>query len=264
MAFSNLRSKLRAGEKVYAAWLASGNAAIAEAVARSGFDAVVFDMQHGQGTLGETRDCIAATRLAGRPSGVRVGIDAYSDAARLLDMGAEIAIMPMVNSPGEAHRLADTLKYPPLGGRSWGPNRALGLLGMTVDEYRTAANAETIVLAMVETRAALDCFDDILATPGLDGVFVGPSDLSISLTDGATIDHKLPELIEVMTTIIAKARAQRRVTAVYCANGEMAAHYAALGFDMMCVGSDWAFLQEGARLALLKARGKAGEGGPTY
>ena len=264
MAGFSLRARLAQQEKIFAAWIASGNPRMAEAAVSTGYDAAIFDLQHGEGSFADARDGIAAVRLAGKPTGIRVGVECYSDAARLLDLGAEIAIMPMVNTVEDAQKLVETLKYPPVGGRSWGPPRAVNLLGLQIESYRTSANDNVIVLAMIETRLAVDALQDILAVPGLDGVFVGPSDLSISLSRGKALDHRMPEAVAVMEKVAKAARKKKKVSAIFCAGGEAAARHAKLGFDILAVGSDWGFLADGAKAALQIARGDAAEGGARY
>lgn len=264
MPSATLRQRLKDSGKIFAAWIASGNARIAETLARAGFDAILVDLQHGEASFAEARDCLAAATLAGRPSGVRVGLEGYADAARLMDLGAEIAIMPMVNSVEDARKLVEALKYPPEGGRSWGPPRAITLQGSSIEAYRTGANRDLVVLAMIETRAAVDAMEAILDVPGLDGVFVGPSDLSISLSNGARLDHRMPEAVAVMEKLLVAAKKRNKLTAIFCAGGEAAARNAAMGFDILAVGSDWGFLTDGAKAALTAARGHAGEGAVRY
>jgi 4-hydroxy-2-oxoheptanedioate aldolase len=259
-----VKASLAKGEQIFAAWVASSIARNAEAAVKVGFDMAFFDLQHGEGGFAEARDSIAAVRRAGKPSGVRVGLEGYGEAARLLDVGAEVAVLPMVNSVDDARRLVDTLKYPPLGGRSWGPTRAIDMLGLTVESYRAGANDNVVVLAMIETRAAVAAVEDILDVPGLDGVFVGPSDLSISLSDGARLDHRMPEAVAVMERLVEAARKRGKTTAIFCAGGEAARRNAAMGFDILAVGGDMAFLTDGAKAALTAARGSAGEGGARY
>jgi 4-hydroxy-2-oxoheptanedioate aldolase len=259
-----LRPRLAAGEKIFAAWITSNSARVAETAVLAGFDAAIFDLQHGEATFAEARDGIAAVRLAGKPAGVRAGLARFGEAARILDLGGELAIMPMVNSVDDAKMLVDTLKYPPVGGRSWGPTRGLHLLGLAADAYRGSANDNVVVLAMIETRAAVAVLDQILDVPGLDGVFVGPSDLSISLSNGAKVDHRMPEAVVVIEGIVAAAKAKKKLTAIFCAGGEAAARNAAMGFDIMAVGSDLGFLTDGARAALKIARGDAAEGAARY
>ncbi|MGO4338425.1 HpcH/HpaI aldolase/citrate lyase family protein [Labrys sp. KB_33_2] len=264
MTAPTLRTRLAKGEKIFAAWMGAGYPRMAEALGRAGFDAVIIDLQHGEASFGEARDAISAAHLANTPTGVRVGLDGFGDAARLYDVGAELAILPMINSVEDARRLVDTLKYPPVGGRSWGGTRAISLFGAETESYRTAANDQLIALAMIETRQAADALEEILDVPGLDGVFVGPSDLSISLSKGARLDHQLPESVEVIKRVLAAAKARNKLTAIYCGDGEAAARNAELGFDIMGIGSDWAFLTAGAQAALKAARGHAGPAGPNY
>jgi 4-hydroxy-2-oxoheptanedioate aldolase len=152
-----------------------------------------------------------------------------------------------------------TLKYPPLGGRSWGPVRGAELLELTLEAYRTSANANCIVLAMIETRKALGNLDAILATPGLDGVFVGPSDLSISLSNGAALNHAAEGVIDALKLVVARAAAVGKITAAFCPGGAVARRNAEIGIDLLAVGSDWGFLTDGARAALAAARGIAAE-----
>jgi 4-hydroxy-2-oxoheptanedioate aldolase len=259
-----LRSRLRNGEQLFGAWIVSGSARIAETVVSVGFDFGMFDLQHGEAGFTEARDAIAALRHAGKPAGLRAGLEGHAEAARLLDLGAEIAVMPMISSVEDARRLVDTLKYPPVGARSWGPTRAINLFETTIEEYRHDAVDGIIVLAMIETTAAVDNLEAILDVPGLDGVFVGPSDLSISLSRGEKLDHRLPEAVAVMERVVAGAKARGKASAIFCAGAEAAARNAALGFDILAVGSDWGFLMDGARAALEAARGSAQDGAARY
>jgi 4-hydroxy-2-oxoheptanedioate aldolase len=264
MTSPTLRSRLARGEKIFAGWMASAYPRMAEALGRAGFDAVILDLQHGEASFAEARDAITATHLAGKSACVRVGLEGYGDAARLYDVGAELAIVPMINSVEDARKLVDTLKYPPVGGRSWGGTRGLVLSGLDAESYRARANDEIIALAMIETRQAADAMEDILDVPGLDGVFVGPSDLSISLSRGEKLDHQLPESVAVMQKLLAAAKGRNKLTAIFCGGGEAAARNAALGFDILAVGSDWSFLTAGAQAALKVARGYAGKGETGY
>ncbi len=110
----------------------------------------------------------------------------------------------MINTAADAKSLVDFLKYPPVGGRSWGPTRATGMMGFTNPSRSAAPTIPTLAIAMIETRQALDAIDDILAVPGLDGVFVGPGDLSITLTNGATIDPLHAEVTAALKVVVTK------------------------------------------------------------
>ena len=180
-----LAAGLRAEAPLFCAWVVMNEPAVAEALAREAFDAVVLDLQHGMLDFVGASRAILSVALAGKPTIVRAPVGEFSLASRLLDAGAAGVIAPMVNSREDARRLAAFTKFPPLGERSWGPRAVLPLSGLEGPAYLGAANAMTQTIAMIETRAALDALDDILEVEGVDGVFIGPSDLSIALNDGA-------------------------------------------------------------------------------
>ncbi len=176
-----LAEALKAETPLFCAWVGINEPAVAEALAREAFDAVVLDMQHGAFDFVGASRAILSVALAGKPTIVRVPVGEFALASRLLDAGAAGVIAPMINSRDDAQRLVAFTKFPPLGERSWGPRAVLPLSGLDAPAYLAAANAMTQTIAMIETRAALDALDDILGVEGIDGVFVGPSDLSIAL-----------------------------------------------------------------------------------
>ena len=170
----------------------SGIPRVAETLVSVGFDAAFFDLQHGEVSFAEARDAMAAVRgcrqavrRPGRSRGLCRG-------GAALDVGAELAIMPMVNSVEDARKLVDTLKYPPLGSRSWGPTRS-HMLGMATEAYRATRQRRCHRPRHDRDAPAVDALEDILDVPGLDGVFVGPSDLSISLTEARSSTIACPK-----------------------------------------------------------------------
>ena len=179
-----LSKALATDAPVFCAWVGMNEPAVAEALAREAFDAVVLDMQHGALDFAGASRAILAVALAGKPAIVRVPVGEFPLASRLLDAGAAGIIAPMINSRDDARRLVAFTKFLPLGERSWGPRAVLPLSGLDAPAYLAAANAMTQTIAMIETRAALEALDDILGVEGVDGVFIGPSDLSIALSDG--------------------------------------------------------------------------------
>ena len=171
-----LSDALAAEAPAFCAWVGMNEPAVAEALAREAFDAVVLDMQHGALDFAGASRAILAVALAGKPAIVRVPVGEFPLASRLLDAGAAGIIAPMINSRDDARRLVAFTKFLPLGERSWGPRAVLTLSGLDGPEYLGAANAMTQAIAMIETRAALAALDDILAVDGVDGVFIGPAD----------------------------------------------------------------------------------------
>ncbi len=236
---------------------------IPEALARDGFDANILDLQHGLQTIGSVLAGIGASAIGGKPAMVRIGVEEFADASRYLDGGAMGVIAPMINTLADARRFANFMKYPPHGERSWGPHRALGLTGLPMQEYLQQANKLTLAIAMIETREALGLLDDILAVPGIDGVFVGPSDLSIALTNGAEVNAAHPEVDKALLHIVARAKAHKKLACAFCMNGARAGQLAGWGFDLLSIGTDLIFLRQSAAAELATARGalaaKAGE-----
>jgi len=146
---------------------------VAGQLALEDFDAITLDMQHGANDIHSVALGVAQVTLAGKPTIVRIPVGQFATASRVLDLGVAGVIAPMINSKEDAKAFASFMKYPPIGERSWGPTIAFGLTGTEGNDYMKAGNAITVAIAMVETREALAAVDDILATPGIDAVFVG-------------------------------------------------------------------------------------------
>lgn len=246
---------LRAGRTVYTHWCGLPLPAIAGVLAREpGYDAVVLDMQHNPIDFACAIQAIPLVAAAGKPCIVRIPVGEFQTASRLLDAGASGIIAPMINSVEDARRFVEFTKFPPLGGRSWGPVATLGLSGLTQDEYFKTANDFSITFAMIETREALDAVDDILAVDGIDGVFVGPTDLSIGLSNGAVRDPLSDDVNEGLDRVAASAKAAGKFCGSYTGSGERAADNAKRGYRFVAIGSDTGFLKTGAA-AFLKAAG---------
>ena len=254
MAFALARS-LRTGETVYCGWCALGAPVIAEWAAREGFKAVNIDQQHGQWDMAATFAAIAALSHAGAAPVVRIPLGDFAVASRVLDAGAEAIITPMINSAADARAFVAATKYPPLGERSWGPNRALALQGRaSTPEYLREANEGTLTLAMIETKAALANVEAIAATPGLDALFIGPYDLAIALSDGAAQDITAPAVDQAIDAICAAAKKAGKIPGIYCKDAARALTMKKRGFRFLAVGSDLGFLKDGiaAQLSVLK------------
>ena len=246
-----LRDRLHAGGPLFSAWCGFPEPTVAGWLARDGrIDAVVLDLQHGAYDLAAAARAIPLVAAAGKPCIARIPIGEFGTAARLCDAGASAIIAPMVNTAADARLFAAHVKYPPLGERSWGPGGALGLTGMTPPAYFAEANGFTLAFAMIETREALDRIDAILEVYGIDGIFIGPFDLSIGLSRGAAVDPDGPEVEAAIDHARARASAAGKYAGIYAATGERAADYGRRGYDLVAVGSDATFLQAGAAAAL--------------
>ena len=251
---SALSVRLRSGSPVLSAWCAIPEPAVAGLLAREAFDAVTLDMQHGAIDFGAAIRMLPLVAAAGKPALVRIAVGDFATASRLLDAGASAVIAPMINSAEDARRFASFMKYPPVGDRSWGPHGALTLSGLQPAGYFAEANGFTVSFAMIETREALQIVDEILAVPGVDGIFLGPSDLSIALSGGARVNPLMSEVDQALGHALARARAAGKLIGVYAAAGERAAHFLKQGFDLVAAASDLLILRSGAQALLKTAR----------
>ena len=175
-------------------------------------------------------------------------------ASRLFDGGAAAVIAPMINSAADARAFAAFCKYPPAGDRSWGPGRGIALTGLSPAAYLAQANQQQLAIAMIETREALDALDDILAVPGIDGVYVGPSDLSIALSNGAHVDPFHPDVDAALTHIVARAKAHGKFAGFFTFSGASAKAMAARGFAICSIATDQMLLRQAAKAELAAAR----------
>ncbi len=255
MAAFALARRLRAGETVYAAWCSLASPIVAETVARDGFSAVVLDMQHGLWDTASIIAGIGALDHAGSAPVVRVPLNDFAFVSRALDFGAEAIIAPMINSLADARQFAAVAKYPPLGERSWGPQRAMTLQGKTATvDYLREANDGTLTLAMIETPMALAQVESIAETPGIDALFIGPYDLSTMLSGGKAQDVTAPEVERAIDQICGAAKKAGKIPGIYCNGAERALAMAKRGFRFVTVGGDLGYLRDGiaAQLKALK------------
>jgi 4-hydroxy-2-oxoheptanedioate aldolase len=254
MAAPELADRLRAGEAFICGWCALPEPLVAEAIARAGFDCVALDMQHGLLDTAAVVRGIGGIAHAGKPALVRIPVGDNAFASRVLDMGAEAVIAPMINSADEARAFVAATKYPPVGERSWGPNRAMTLRGTTPQQHLDSGNATSLALAMIETRRALDALDEILGVDGLDGVFVGPSDLSVTLSEGKRIAPLDKALDEPIALIAERTKAAGKIAGIFAASPERAVTFRTMGYRLIALGSDNLYLATGAKAMLAAAR----------
>lgn len=223
-----LKARFAKGEKAINGWCAIPSAVVAEIIGRAGFDMVTVDLQHG--LIDYPMALSMCQVLQGLPAPVlaRVPWNEPGIIAKVLDAGFSGLICPMVNTEADARALVQAARYAPLGGRSFGPTRANMVHGAG---YVKSANDTVLVLAMVETRQALDNLDAILSVDGIDGVYVGPSDLGLSLGYEPTLDPSAPEVLAAIAEIGARAKARGKVAGCHCGSVDMVRRVQGLGFD---------------------------------
>ena len=249
-----LAAQIHSGKTVISAWCGMPEPLIAEMLVREGFDTAVLDMQHGSYDIATAMRGIGGLALAGKPAIVRIPVGESATVSRLFDSGAAAVIAPMINSIADAKTFASFSKFPPLADRSWGPHRAISLTGMDHPTYLAKANSIQLAIAMIETREALAALDDILAVPGIDGVFVGPSDLSIALSGGAAVNPNHPDVDAALTHVVARAKAHGKFAGLFTFAGAKAKEMSARGFALCSVATDLILLRTAAKAELAAAR----------
>lgn len=253
-------TRLKAGETLLNGWLHLPGGVGAEAMGHAGYDTLTIDLQHGligDGGLVATLQAIAATPAAAL---VRVPWLHPPDLMRALDAGAVGVICPMIDTPEQARALVHACRYAPAGGRSYGPTRARMVYG---DDYPERADTQTLIFAMIETALALEHLDSILDTPGLSGVYVGPADLSLSMTGRAGFDFSQGATAEAVAHIAREATRRGLIPGIFTQGGDLARHARSLGYTLVTAGSDVALLSGAARAVVDDLRGASGAEGGT-
>ena len=203
---------------------------------RAGFDAVIIDMEHGPITASDLPALAAAARGAGVHAIARVADRSPASIGVALDCGVDGVLVPHVSSVEEAHELVSAGRYPPHGERSLNPYvRGLGY-GEDVDHGLSAVDDRIALLAMLEGMDAVGLLDSICAVPGLDGVFVGPVDLSASLGHLGEPEH--PLVVEAVEEALRRARQAGTSPGVYAPTGAAAARWLDAGASLVAVSAD--------------------------
>jgi 2-keto-3-deoxy-L-rhamnonate aldolase RhmA len=242
-----VRAKLAAGEAVLAATLTTSSLESAALIATLGFDFLWVEMEHSPITLESLRGIVLATR--GRPAAVfaRVPLIELWTAKRVLDQGVSGVIFPFTSSPEHARRAAQACRYPPVGLRGSGA----GLATSTWPEpgvYYDSADRHVMTITVIEEACAVECIDDIAATPGIDVLFIGTSDLSFSL--GLRGRQNEPKLQEAIGKIVEAGRRHNKFLGRPAANAEQIAEFRKQGFQMFQCMTELGLIAQGARQLL--------------
>ena len=253
-----LAARFAAGDTMFTAWSSLPETLTTEALCATSFDAITLDMQHGGHSDDSVLRCIAPIVGAGKPAVVRIPVGRNDMASRALDFGADAVIAPMINSAADAKAFAAAMKYPPVGERSWGAAFALARRGGDGPTLLAEGNGKTIAIAMIETRAAYEALDDILAVPGIDGIFVGPSDFSIAWTNGRKIAPTLEDMMEAIADIAGRTRKAGKHLGTYLVDVSVAGRFAAMGYRFFAIGAEARLLAEGAKSLIGQAKATIG------
>lgn len=244
--------KIRAREQAVGYWVVLDSPVSTERVARLGYDYVALDAQHGLfGYSGMMHGLLAID--AGQTSVGLVRVEGNSPAAigKALDAGAVGIIVPLVNAAEDAAEAVRAAKYPPHGERSYGPMRS----ALRVGPVPAESDATTLVFAMIETPDGLQNVEEIAAVPGIDGVYVGPSDLALAVGARFPGDPDTAEVFDAaLVRVAAAAEAAGVAAGIHNATGELAAERLAAGYTFATVASDLTHLEIAAKAHLDAAR----------
>ncbi len=248
---NRVRGIWRDGGAVINGWLGIPSGVSAENMAHQGWDSLTIDLQHG---LVDYQSAVAMLQAISTTPTVPLARVPWLEPGiimKMLDAGAYGVICPMINSRDEAERLIGACRYAPQGYRSFGPTRAVLYAGA---DYAANANDTVLAIAMIETAKALDNLDSILATPGLDGIYVGPSDLSLALGCPPRLDPTEPEVVEAIERIVEAAIRHDVPAGIHCQTTAYAKRMIELGYRLVTIWSDNGLLGAAARQAVSEMR----------
>lgn len=235
-----LRSLVAGGGSIVGGWLTTDSRYLAEVMSHAGFDAVTVDLQHGMFGIDTAVGLLQAVSAGPATPMARCASHDPAVIGKLLDAGAYGIICPEIGSADQASAFVDACRYPPVGHRSFGPARGLLYGG---PDYLEQADAEILTWAMIESAEALTSLESILSVPGLDGVYVGPNDLALSLGEKAGRSPVPASVLAALEIIVVAAHAAGRLAGAFCADGPSGRELVELGYDFVTPGNDIAQLR---------------------
>jgi 4-hydroxy-2-oxoheptanedioate aldolase len=249
---NRVRARWEGGEVALDLWVSGASVTAIEAIGRLEFDSVILDMQHSPFEFSDILAALIALS-GGRPSPiVRVPSNDAATIGKVLDAGAHGVLCPLVNSRAEAEAFVRAMRYPPLGERSFGPLR---VPGETAGEYFERANDSLLAIAQIETVEAIEAVEEISSVPGLDMLFVGPADLSISAGGPAVLDCSSDLAVKRHRRVVAAAHGAGIRAGMIALEQETVTAGIGWGMDFLSLG--WAQTLMLAAAGETLARGRA-------
>jgi 4-hydroxy-2-oxoheptanedioate aldolase len=253
---NKLKARLKTGKACLNGWLAIPSGFSAEVMAQCGFHSVTVDMQHGVQDYQSMVQCFQAMDKYPITPLVRVPWNEPGIIGKVLDAGAWGVICPLVNTPADAKALVNACLYPPRGKRSNGPIRAAAY--GVASPYQSIANDEVLVMPMIETQEAIDNLGAILDTPGISGIYIGPSDLGMSLGMKPQLDREEPEIFKIYEMLLKETSQRGLFAGVHNLTGGYAARMIGMGFRFVTIGNDSGLMARAARAEIAIAQKDAG------
>ncbi len=244
------KKALKAGETVIGCWLSLGNATSTEMMGTAGFDWLLVDGEHAPYDIGKLREQLIALEASPSHAAIRVPVGETWIIKQVLDIGAQTVLVPMVESADQARELVRAMKYPPAGVRGVGYSTTRSARFGTIADYGLTADDQTCLLVQVENRAGLAALDDILAVDGVDGVFIGPADLSADMGYMGQLTH--PEVMNTIIDAITRIAASDKAAGILSSNEDVLNKAMDAGAQFVAVGLDVLMLAGAARAAAAK------------
>ena len=259
---NKLKELFKSGKPIINSWLAVPSSFSAEVMANQGWDSLTIDMQHGVVDYSNAVSMLQAISTTETTPMARVNWNVPGQIMKILDAGCYGIICPMVSNRKEAENFVQACQYPPKGYRSFGPIRASIYSG---DDYAKNADEEILKLAMIETKEALDKLDEILDTPNLDGVYIGPADLSLAVGEEPGFDKAdNTKAYKEILRILEAAKKRNLLAGLHNGTAEYAQKMINKGFNLVTVGSDSRYITAGAKTDLEKLKGIKGSKSKGY
>ncbi len=249
---NKLKELFKKGIPIINTWLAVPSSFSAEVMANQGWDSVTIDMQHGLIDYSNAVNMLQAISTTNTTPLARVNWNESGQIMKILDAGSYGLICPMVSNRKQAENFVQACLYPPKGYRSFGPIRASIYGG---NNYAKHANEEILKLAMIETKEALEKLDEILDTPNLDGVYIGPADLSLAVGEEPGFDRpENTKAYKEIMRILESAKKRNLLAGLHNGTPEYANKMIEKGFNLVTVGSDSRYIASGAKSDLEKLK----------
>ena len=249
---NKLKELFKQGKAAINGWLEIPSSFSAEVMSHQGWDSLTIDLQHGAIDNSNALEIFQAISTTDVVPMARLNWNEPDQVMKVLDFGAYGVICPMVSNRNQAEKFVQACMYPPKGHRSFGPTRGFMYGG---NDYVDHANDEILKLAMIETKEALQELDKIMKTPGLDGIYIGPADLSLTIGEKPGFDK--PEghpTYEQILNIMEHAKRNKLVAGIHNATPEYAKKMIDIGFQIVTVGSDKIFMNDSGRSIVSKLK----------
>ena len=259
---NKLKELFKAGKPIINSWLAIPSSFSAEVMSNQGWDSLTIDMQHGLIDYPNAVSMLQAISTTETTPMARVNWNEPGQIMKILDAGCYGIICPMVSNSKEAEKFIQACQYPPKGYRSFGPIRASIYGG---SDYAKHADEEILKLAMIETKEALEKLDEILDTPNLDGIYVGPADLSLAINEEPGFDRpENTKAYKEILRILEAAKKRNLFAGLHNGTPEYAQKMLDKGFNLVTVGSDSRYIAAGAKTDLQKLKSFKGSQSKGY